>query len=67
MYAETSDIENVMIAGKFVKAQRQADVSGSAAGEAEPGNPRVAAAHDEGGKFRLPPVPSGPLPERYVF
>ena len=67
MYAETSDIENVMIAGKFVKR------GGKLTFPAE----RLAKLNQEilesrqrmmkEGNFVYQPVPSGPLPERYVF
>jgi 5-methylthioadenosine/S-adenosylhomocysteine deaminase len=67
MYAETADIENVMIAGNFVKRggrlafpeerlrQLQQEVLES----------RLRMMHEGGYAYR--PVPSGPPPERYVF
>jgi len=67
MYAETSDIENVMIAGKFVKRS----------GKLAFPEARLAKLNQEilesrqrmmqEGNFVYRPVPSGPLPERYVF
>ena len=67
MYAETSDIENVMIAGKFVKRS----------GKLAFPETRLAKLNQEilesrqrmmkEGNFVYRPVPSGPLPERYVF
>ena len=67
MYAETADIENVMIAGNFVKRggrlafpeerlrQLQQEVLES----------RLRMMHEGGYAYRS--VPSGPPPERYVF
>ena len=67
MYAETSDIENVMIAGKFAKR----------GGKLTFPEDRLAKLNQEilesrqrmmaEGNFVYQPKPSGPLPERYVF
>ena len=67
MYAETSDIEHVMIAGNFVKrdgkltfpAERLAKLS------AELLDSRQRMMKE--GNYVYQPVPNGPLPERYVF
>ena len=67
MYAETSDIENVMIAGTFAKR----------AGKLTFPEERLAKLNQEilasrqrmmkEGNFIYQPAPSGPRPERYVF
>jgi 5-methylthioadenosine/S-adenosylhomocysteine deaminase len=67
MYAETADIENVMIAGKFVKR----------AGKLAFPEERLQRLQQEllasrlrmmqEGSYAYQPVPSGPRPERYVF
>jgi cytosine/adenosine deaminase-related metal-dependent hydrolase len=67
MYAETADIENVMIAGKFVKR----------AGKLAFPEERLQKLQQEllasrlrmmqEGAYAYRPVPSGPRPERYVF
>ena len=67
MYAETSDIENVLIAGRFAKR------GGKLTFPAE----RLQKLQEEllasrlrmmaEGNFHYQPAPGGPLPERYVF
>jgi hypothetical protein len=67
MYAETSDIEHVMIAGRFAKrdgkltfpAERLAKLQQ----ELLESRQRMMAE----GNYVYQPVPNGPLPDRYVF
>jgi len=67
MYAETADIENVMIAGRFAKRD----------GKLVFPEARLKKLHEEllasrlrmmnKGNFVYQPAPNGPLPDRYVF
>jgi cytosine/adenosine deaminase-related metal-dependent hydrolase len=67
MYAETADIESVMIAGKFVKRAGKLlfpeDKLQKLQQELLESRQRMMKA----GSFAYEPVPAGPLPERYVF
>ena len=67
MYAETSDIEHVMIAGNFVKRDGKltfpADRLAKLSAELLESRQRMM----KEGNYVYKPVPNGPLPERYVF
>lgn len=67
MYAETADIENVMVAGKFVKRDRKLAYD---AGRLAKLNEELLASRlrmFEEGDYQCKPVPNGPQPERWAL
>lgn len=67
MYAETSDIENVLVAGKFVKRAGRLTFDSSRLGRL--GDELLASRMRmfERGAFRANPVPHGPQPEEFYI
>ncbi len=67
MYAETSDIENVMIAGTFVKRDGKLTFPQERLQKLQQELLESRQRMMKAGNFVYAPVPNGPLPERYVF
>jgi cytosine/adenosine deaminase-related metal-dependent hydrolase len=67
MYAETSDIENVLIAGSFAKRDGKLTFSEARLAKLSQEILESRQRMMKEGNFVYQPVPSGPLPERYVF
>jgi len=67
MYAETSDIENVMIAGRFAKRDGKLVFPAERLQKLQQELLESRQRMMKLGNFVYQPVPSGPLPERYVF
>jgi 5-methylthioadenosine/S-adenosylhomocysteine deaminase len=67
MYAETSDIENVMIAGKFHKRDGKLTFPAERLAKLQQELLESRLRMMKQGNFVYQPVPNGPLPERYVF
>jgi 5-methylthioadenosine/S-adenosylhomocysteine deaminase len=67
MYAETSDIENVMIAGRFAKRGGQLTFPAARLQKLQEELLASRLRMMAEGSFNYQPVPGGPLPERYVF
>ena len=67
MYAETADIENVMIAGKFVKRGGKLAFPEERLQKLQQELLESRLRMMREGSYAYRPVPSGPPPERYVF
>jgi 5-methylthioadenosine/S-adenosylhomocysteine deaminase len=67
MYAETADIENVMIAGKFHKRDGKLTFPAERLAKLQQEVLESRLRMMKQGNFVYQPVPNGPLPERYVF
>ena len=67
MYAETADVENVMIAGRFAKRGGKLTFSEERLHKLQQELLESRLRMMREGNYAYRPVPSGPLPERYVF
>ena len=67
MYAETADIENVMIAGKFAKRGGKLTFPEERLHKLQQELLESRLRMMREGNYAYRPVPSGPPPERYVF
>lgn len=67
MYAETSDIENVMIAGRFAKRDGRLTFPADRLAKLQQELLESRLRMMKEGNYAYRPVPAGPLPERYVF